>query len=90
MICNGAQPWGHYNPPPLIFSLSSMQLTLSLQVFQNFQKDAGTLPALLLHSPMSHPQDHTKSIRPLEALYLHSGSYHPLGYQYYLGEAIVH
>jgi hypothetical protein len=45
MVYNGARPWGHYNPPPLIFALSSVQLTLSLQAFQNLQKDAGTLPA---------------------------------------------
>jgi hypothetical protein len=68
MICNGARPWGHYNSPPLIFALSSVQLTLSLQVFQNFQKDVGTLPALLLHAPMSCPEDRTRSNGPLQAL----------------------
>jgi hypothetical protein len=44
MVYYGARPWGHYNFPPLIFALSLVQLTLSLQAFQNFQKDVGTLP----------------------------------------------
>jgi hypothetical protein len=68
MIFNGARPWEHYNPPPLIFALSSVQHTQSLQVFQNFQKDAGTPLALLLHAHMSRLQDRTGSTRPLQAL----------------------
>jgi hypothetical protein len=39
MVYNGAHPWGHYNPPPLIFSLSSVQLyTTSASFSKNFKK----------------------------------------------------
>ena len=39
MVYNGAQPWGHYNPPPLIFALSSVQLyTTSARFSKIFKK----------------------------------------------------
>jgi hypothetical protein len=39
MVYNGARPWGHYNPPPLIFALSSVQLyTASASFSKIFKK----------------------------------------------------
>jgi hypothetical protein len=38
MVYNGARPWGHYNPPPLIFALSSVQLYTASASFSKFFK----------------------------------------------------
>ena len=41
MFYNRARPWGHYNPPPLIFSLSSVQLYTASTSFSKFSKRCG-------------------------------------------------